>query len=155
MRHARRLPAASVLLAAVTLMAGCGGDPEASNAYVDDVTAAQRAYVNKFTQVSKRLKPTSTLAEDRAALSAFAEANRGFVEELEGITPPESVTEEHAKLVGVVESYGRDVEEAAGLLRSGSAEERAKARTELSSNVEGASREIADAVQAINEGLGD
>lgn len=149
----RRTPAALLLAAAALATGGCGGDADARNAYVDAVQEAQRAYVVKFDQVSKRLTPVSTLRQDRATLAAFGSATGSFVTALKGIEPPEAVRDEHGKLTEALVAYGRDVEAAGSRLASGSVADRARVRTDLSTSVAGTATRISGAVGDINARL--
>ena len=141
------------LLAVAGTAAGCGGDAEAKNAYVDDVQVAQRAFVSRFDQVRGRLTATSTIAQDRRTLTDFAGAARRFTTELREITPPEAVRQEHAGLMAAVDETTRGLEAAAARLRDGSARARARVRTELSSGIEAGQERIVAAIAAINTAL--
>lgn len=150
-----RRAAGALLACLATLTVGCGGGAEAKNAYVEDVQVAQRAFVARFEQVRGRLTATSTLEQDRATLGDFGKATAGFVAALRGVTPPAEVREEHGRLVAAVLAYEREVERAGKRLSGGSAQERARVRTELSSSVERTQAQIAKAVGEINRGLRD
>lgn len=152
MRPSRRLLAA-LLLALAVLASGCGGDAKERNAYVDAVKTAQRTYTARFDRVRKRLTATSTLPQDRATLGSFKTATASFVAALKGVTPPEVVREQHGRLIAAVAGYQRQVERAEERLASGSAEDRAKVRTELSSSVDATQTAIATAINDINTGL--
>lgn len=148
-----RRPLAALLLACATAAAGCGGDAEAKNAYVEDVRAAQQTFVTRFDQVLKRLTARSTLKQDRATLSRFAAVTASLANTLDRVTPPAAVRDEHDRLVAAVVAYRRDVQRAATSLRRGSVEDRARVRTELSSRVESTQAKITAAIGAINTGL--
>lgn len=150
-----RRPTAAVLLACAAVSAGCGGDAEQKNAYVDEVQRAQRTFVTRFDQVRKRLKATSTLDQDRATLGDFGTATRTFVTALGEAKPPPDVRAQHGRLVAAVKEYQRQVERAASRLRGGSAQDRAQVRTELSSGVGATQGRIATAIDEINAGLRD
>ena len=150
-----RRPTAAVLLACAAVGAGCGGDADSKNAYVDDVQRAQRSFVTRFDQVRERLTATSTLAQDRATLGDFGTATAAFVTALGRVTPPEDVRAEHERLVAAVKEYERQVERAASRLRGGSVQDRAQVRTELSSGVGSTQARIATAIEEINAGLRD
>jgi len=150
-----RRPVAALVSILVVLAAGCGGDAEEKNAYVDDVQVAQRAFVVRFEQVRKRLTPTSTIAQDRTSLGDFATATATFVAALGKIEPPVEVRDEHRGLVRAVADYQEQVERARAKLRDGSAPARARVRTDLSSSVEGTQAKITEAIGRINAGLRD
>jgi len=148
-----RRPLAALLLALAGLAVGCGGGAGEKNAYVEDVQAAQRMFVTRFDQVRKRLTATSTLAQDRATLGDFGTATGTFVTALKRVKAPAAVREQHRRLIAAVVAYQREVERAAVRLRSGSSQDRARVRTELSSSVEGTQARIAGAIGDINAGL--
>lgn len=142
------------MTAAAVLAAGCGnGDANAKNAYVDQVQAAQRTFVNRFTLVRKRLTATSDLRQDRATLSDFGGATRRFVAALRGIAPPAAVKAQHGRLVAAVRAYETEVDQAGRRLGAGSASERAAVRTQLSSQVEATQEKVQKAISDINAGL--
>lgn len=141
-----------LVLAAVAL-AGCGGDVTQENDYVEQVGAAQRAYVDRFEAIRVRLTATSTVEQDRQTLADFSTATERFVAKLKAVTRPGRVADEHAELVGALERYERRIDVASRRLESGSATERAKVRTELSSSVVETQEEVVSAIAAINKAL--
>lgn len=146
-------PIAALVCALIVLASGCGGDGAQDTAYVDDVQAAQRAFVSRFAGVRDGLDVTSTLEQDRATLAAFGAAAAAFARSLERVDPPAAVREEHGVLVAAVEGYRRAVERAGRRLRGGSVRDRALVRTELSSGVEATQARVAEAIGDINAGL--
>lgn len=150
-----RRPTAALLLALAALAAGCGGDAEEKNAYVDDVQAAQRAFVNRFEQVLERLTPTSTLAQDRSTLGDFEQATGRLVTALKRVAVPEEVRDEHGRLVSAISAFRREIGSSQARLHSESAADRARVRTNLSSSVEGTQATIVTAIGDINAALRD
>ena len=147
-------PLVAVLLAGAALAAGCGGtDADAKNAYVAEVQTAQKLYVTRFEQVRRRFTATSTLDEDRAALDAFARTTQTFVTSLKDISPPEEVSEEHARLTAAMVGYAGRVTQARSDLARGSDADRARGRTELASSVQATQERITKAIAEINAGL--
>ena len=152
MRSSR--PLVAILLAGAAFTAGCGGtDPDARNAYVAEVQTAQKLYVTRFEQAGKRFTTTSTLDQDRAALDAFARATQTFVTSLKDISPPEEVSDEHARLTAAMVGYAGRVTQARSDLARGSDADRARVRTELSSSVQATQERITKAIAEINAGL--
>ena len=148
----RRLIAA-LLLACAALAAGCGGDAEGKNAYVDDVQAAQRTFVARFEQVRRRLTATSTLPEDRATLTSFAQITGRFKATLARIEPPAGVRAQHRALVGVIARLEQQFQRGRVRLQHGSDADRSGVRTQLSSSVDGTQAQVSKAVADINAGL--
>ena len=148
-----RHPIVALLLACAALAAGCGGDAEGKNAYVDDVQAAQRTFVTRFDQVRRRLTATSTLPQDRATLASFAQATGRFNATLARIEPPAGVRTQHRALVAVIARLERQFERGRARLQRGSDVDRSVVRTQLSSSVDGTQAEVSKAVADINAAL--
>lgn len=145
---------ALLLTAAVVPLAGCGsGNADAKNAYVEQVQAAQRSFVNRFTLVRKRLTATSDLRQDRATLIDFGDATQRFVSALRRIKPPSAVKAQHARLIGAVKAYQLEVQQASKRLGTGTTQDRAAVRTQLSSQVQDTQEKIQKAISDINAGL--
>ena len=148
-----RHPIVALLPACAALAAGCGGDAEGKNAYVDDVQAAQRAFVTRFDQVRRRLTATSTLPQDRATLASFAQVTSRFNATLARIEPPAGVRTQHRALVAVIARLEQQFARAGIRLRRGSDTDRSGVRTQLSSSVDGTQAQVSEAVADINAGL--
>ena len=148
-----RHPIVALLLACAALAAGCGGDAEGKNAYVDDVQAAQRTFVTRFDQVRRRLTATSTLPQDRATLASFAQITGRFNATLARIEPPAGVRTQHRALVAVIARLERQFERGRARLQRGSDVDRSVVRTQLSSSVDGTQAEVSKAVADINAAL--
>jgi hypothetical protein len=150
-------PASSVLAAALLvlalLLAGCGNDNKAKNAYVSDVNDAQTSFVTTFQRIRAQLTTTSTVAEDRATLTDFSKATDQVVRSLQAIKPPKEVVKQHASLIAAVRSYKTAIDKARARVASSKTAERQAARTDLSTAVDDVSRRIAAAIRAINERL--
>lgn len=151
-------PVRALLLLAVlgALLAGCGGgdDVAANNAYVAKVNAAQDRFVRSAEQVQAAITTaTSTPAQDRRALDAFAGAVRRTVADLRAITPPTSVQALHARLIAALGSYTAVI--AARRDVAGSADPRRliTARTRFSTDSEAVNERIQRAIEQINAKL--
>lgn len=142
------------LLAAAVLAAGCGGDGQAKSDYSREVQTAQRAYALSFEKVTDQLTPTSTNAEDRATLAAFAADTGRFVTALKAADVPEEVREPHARLTKVVVGYRAAVERTRAALAGADASERARLRTALAKDFSTAQGQVERAIADINKGLG-
>lgn len=143
-----------VAFAAVALVAaGCGGDTEAKNDYVDQVNKAQTEFANQVTKLSSAITSTSSDAADRKTIQSYQDAVDGVVKDLEGITPPEDVKAEHQQLVDAMSQYGKSVGTALDDLQGGTAQDRLKAAQELQQASAQAGTEINQAIDAINKKL--
>ena len=143
-----------VALAAVALIAaGCGGDTEEKNDYVDQVNTAQTEFADQVTKLSAAITSASSDTADQDTIKSYQTAVDGVVKDLEGITPPEDVQAEHQQLVDAMSAYGESVGTALGDLEGGSPEDRLKAATELQQASTTAGTQINQAIEAINKKL--
>ncbi len=143
-----------VAFAAVALIAaGCGGDTEEKNDYVDQVNKAQTEFADQVTKLSTAITSTSSSAADQKTIESYQTAVDGVVKDLEGITPPEDVKAEHQQLVDAMTTYGESVGTALEDLQGGSAQDRLKAATELQTASSTAGTQINQAIEAINKKL--
>lgn len=102
--------------AAAAFAAGCGGDAEERNAYVDQVNRAQQSFADTVQELSGQITEQSTTDSDRKTLRRFESAIDGVVEELRSIEPPEEVATQHAELVETMDGYGDEVSAAVDAL---------------------------------------
>lgn len=143
-----------VAFAAVALIAaGCGGDTEEKNDYVDQVNKAQTEFADQVTKLSTAITSTSSSSADQKTIESYQTAVDGVVKDLEGITPPEDVKAEHQQLVDAMSTYGESVGTALEDLQGGSAQDRLKAATELQTASTTAGTQINQAIEAINKKL--
>lgn len=143
-----------VAFAAVALIAaGCGGDTEEKNDYVDQVNKAQTEFADQVTKLSTAITSTSSSSTDQKTIESYQTAVDGVVKDLEGITPPEDVKAEHQQLVDAMSTYGESVGAALEDLQGGSAQDRLKAATELQTASSTAGTQINQAIEAINKKL--
>lgn len=143
-----------VAFAAVALIAaGCGGDTEEKNDYVDQVNKAQTEFANQVTKLSSAITSTSSDTADRKTIQSYQDAVDGVVKDLEGITPPEDVKAEHQQLVDAMSQYGKSVGTALDDLQGGTAQDRLAAAQELQKASTTAGTEINQAIDAINKKL--
>ena len=106
-RSARRLLAAgAVALALAGAAAGCGGDVQKDNAYVDRVNLAQTQFASSFARLSREITASSTPAHDRKTLRAIEGSINTTVTDLRAIHPPDKVKSLHGDLVDAIAAYG-------------------------------------------------
>lgn len=143
-----------VAFASVALIAaGCGGDTEEKNDYVDQVNKAQTEFANQVTKLSSAITSSSSDSADRKTIQSYQDAVDGVVKDLEGITPPEDVKAEHQQLVDAMSQYGKSVGTALDDLQGGTAQDRLAAAQELQKASTTAGTEINQAIDAINKKL--
>src|SRR5438876_965870 len=110
-----------VLVSAVLvagLIAGCGstGKVKESNTYVDAVNKAQNDFANTITQLSAKITPNSTPAEDHATLAAFQTAVDKVVADFRAIDPPSRVKQLHEQLIAAIADFGKEVASVSDLM---------------------------------------
>lgn len=147
-----RRPVLAVLLAAV-LLAGCGGADE-SNAYVDDVNAAQMDFAQTVDRLSSSITPESSASEDRRTLNRFEGAIGEVVADLREIDAPEVVEPEHQQLIAAMSGFGTDIDAAVDALRGGSRSAIRRAQRTLADATARVDRRINMAISGINTKLG-
>ncbi len=138
---------------ALGALAGCGGDVEESNEYVEAVNTAQSDFARTFDDLQREIDARSTPEDDAATLGKFEKAIDAVVEDLRAAEPPERVAAEHDALIDEVTRYGGIISEAREQFDSDVPREILAARTELSTDVAATSTRINRAIDAINRGL--
>lgn len=109
------LRAALSLLAAAVVLAGCGGDAEERNAYVDEVNRAQQSFAQASNRVTTELGRSSSIGSYREGLEELVAALDETTAQLRDVEPPDAVSTQHEELVNALDSYGNrlgDVAEA-------------------------------------------
>lgn len=110
----------TALIAAGALVAGCGGDAEESNDYVDAVNGAQIEIVGEITQAASEI-PAANSNNPEAAVEgaeAMAAVFGDGAETIAAIDPPEDVADLHDELVALLEDVETQIDDAAQLLSS-------------------------------------
>lgn len=135
-------------LAAVALVAaaGCGGDGEQADAYVDELNAAQRA----FTAEVRRLE---AIDDDEAALAAYTAAAEEAARAIAAIDPPEDVAALHGRLVGGFDAFARQTARAERDVTSGDLDRVIAAQERMTEAAATQERLIHQTVAAINDEL--
>lgn len=151
----RPLRAALLTLAAGALAAGCGGDAEERNAYVDQVNRAQQSFADTVQELSGQITEQSTTDSDRETLGRFESAIDGVVEDLNSIEPPEEVSTQHDELVETIDGYGGAVSAAVDALEEDEPDELLSAQRELLKATGEVSADINRSIGEINGRLQD
>ena len=152
-RSARRLLAAgAVALALAGAAAGCGGDVQKDNAYVDRVNLAQTQFASSFARLSREITASSTPAHDRKTLRAIEGSINTTVTDLRAIHPPDKVKSLHGELVDAIAAYGAAIGSAEQNL-GGTEAEATRAQARLAADTGRASTQVTAAVSAINQKL--
>jgi len=144
----RPLRAALLTFVVGASAAGCGGDAEERNAYVEQVNRAQQSFADTVQELSGQITEQSTTDSDRETLGRFETAIDGVVEELNSIEPPEEVSTQHGELVETIDGYGGEVSAAVDALEDDEPDELLSAQREL---IEATSDVGADINRSIGE----
>lgn len=151
----RPLRAALLTLVAGASAAGCGGDAEERNAYVEQVNRAQQSFADTVQELSGQITEQSTTDSDRETLGRFESAIDGVVEDLSTIDPPEEVSTQHGELVETIDGYGGEVSAAVDALEDDEPDELLTAQRELLEATGEVSADINRSIGEINGRLQD
>jgi hypothetical protein len=142
-----------VLAALALVAAGCGGDTDKKNDYVNAVNAAQTKFQTTFDRLQADITATSTPRQDRATLDRFRKAVDTVVAELRAIKPPGSVKTLHSQLISQVSGYGAEIDRAKTAFASRDPQKVIAANTKFASAVTKVSQKITATIDAINKRL--
>jgi hypothetical protein len=149
----RRLLALLVAAAALAAgLAGCGED-DRSIAYLERVDGAQRAFAERVQRLSAGVTPTSSAQQDRRTLARFEQALDDVIAELRAIAPPGEVRGLHARLVGALSGYEREVATVVRAIDGESPARLRAAQRELQRATSDVDDEIDRTTVAINDAL--
>lgn len=121
--------------------------------YVDAVNEAQEEFAATVNDLAGRITETSSTAEDRATLAQFESEIDNTVAGLRAIDPPEEVTTQHERLLGVLERYGEEVGQALQAFDTEDSEGLIAAQTRLLDATNSTSAEIEEALAEIDQEL--
>lgn len=110
-----------VAIALVLPLGGCAGREEttARNDYVRALNAAQERFAGTATQVSGAIGKGSSEGQERRALVHYGARVAGLVRTLRSLAVPAEVRSEHARLVGALAAFRREISAVVIRLRSG------------------------------------
>ena len=153
----RRAAAAGLVALALALAAaGCGSSSQTkdANRYVDAVNAAQGRLSTTLDRLTGEITASSSATADRRTLQAFDAAVARAAGALHRITPPDKVKAQHARLVGELGGYERELARETKALRSGDAKTLVAAQRRLLAATNLVSQQINDTIDQINTRLG-
>jgi ABC-type transporter Mla subunit MlaD len=148
----------SLLLAAsaVAGLAACGGsgnDVKQANRYADNVNRAQRDFAGTLKDLSAKVTPTSTRAQDDATLKAFQGAVTRVVGRLRAVEVPPKVKDLHQRFVDQLSAYGKEVDQVRPAFNSPDPQKILAAQQRLRTAVADVSRQINATIDQINAKL--
>jgi len=153
----RRAPAVGLVALVLALAAaGCGSSSQTkdANRYVDAVNAAQGRLSSSLDRLTGEITASSSASADRHTIQAFDAAVARAVAALHGITPPDKVKAQHARLVGELGGYERELARETKALRSGDTKTLVAAQRRLLAATNLVSQQINDTIDQINTRLG-
>lgn len=147
--------AALVLVAALSLLvAGCGGDTESKNDYVDSVNKVQTDFANSVQKSASAVPSGGDAAQ--AAKDTFATLESAIdklVGDLRGIEPPDDVKQLHDRLISQMNEFKGDISKAGDALGSNDPQAIAKAQTDFATSAGSLGTEISQTITEINQQL--
>lgn len=148
----------SVLLAASALagLAGCGGDSidrGQANRYADAVNKAQSDFAGTLDELSAKVTPTSTRAQDDKTLQSFQAAVDRVVGRLRAVDVPPRVKDLHARFIAQIAAYGKEIDRVRPAFNSPDPQKILAAQQRLRTAVQNVSQQINGTISQINTKL--
>jgi FKBP-type peptidyl-prolyl cis-trans isomerase (trigger factor) len=149
----------TVLLAASALaaLAGCGSsdgiDRAQANRYADAVNKAQSDFAGTLDELSAKVTPTSTRAQDDKTLQSFQTAVDRVVGQLKAVDVPPRVKDLHAKFIAQISAYGREIDRVRPAFDSPDPQKILAAQQQLRTAVQKVSDQINGTINQINAKL--
>lgn len=147
------MPRALASLIAVVALAGCGGNADEANDYVEQVNGVQSALTQQFTSLAGRVTRVSQPEADARALREYEAAVDKAVSDLRAIDPPGEVKADHEMLVKATASYGPAIETARKVFEGQNARAIIKAQTDLNTSVRETTSKVNALASEINAAL--
>ncbi|MGZ4268202.1 MAG: hypothetical protein ACXVFK_05455 [Solirubrobacteraceae bacterium] len=152
----RRYLSVLLALSALGALAGCGGssvDVKQANRYADAVNKAQGDFAARLDQLSAKVTPTSTRAQDDATLKAFQAAVTRVVARLRAVDVPPRVKDLHQRFIAQIAAYGREIDRVRPAFDSPDPQKILAAQTRLRTAVAKVSSQINGTIDQINAKL--
>jgi hypothetical protein len=138
---------------ALVLLAGCGGNTKAKNAYVSAVNRAQTDFVSVVDDSESRISSNGNDTETATQLDMIRAAAAKVVVELRGLKPPSGVGPLHAKLVREAQGLVAAFQKAVAAYRSADPAKILTAKVDLSKDVGAINSQLNATIQALNAKL--
>jgi hypothetical protein len=145
------LIAAAIVASAALVACGDGGtSTKDKNAYAEKVNAAQTKFAATVSNVNQESGSQQSISHQRETLGRFQRAIDAVVADLRRIDAPPEVVKEHARLVGVMTDFGRNITQANDALRNPTTTGITQAKQKLASITGSVNARVAAAIAAIN-----
>ncbi len=141
---------------ALVAMAGCGGndvDVKQANRYADAVNKAQTDFAATLDELSSKVTPTSTRAQDDRTLQAFAGAVTQVVGRLRAVDVPPRVAELHQQFIDQIAAYGKEIDRVRPAFDDADPQKILAAQQRLRTGVATVSTKINQTIEQINTKL--
>ncbi len=141
-------------LCAIVAVSGCGGsDVKQANRYADAVNKAQTDFAATLDEISAKVTPTSTRAQDDRTLKAFQGAVAQVVGRLRAVDVPPRVADLHQQFIGEISAYGREIDRVRPAFNSPDPQKILTAQQRLRTGVSTVSTKINATIAEINAKL--
>jgi hypothetical protein len=139
---------------ALVVAAGCGGDTESKNEYVDSINKVQTDFADSVSK-STSAAAGSGDAQERAenTFSSLSTAIEKLIDDLRGIEPPDEVARLHDRLISQMDEFNGDIKKAGDALGSGDPQQIVKAQTDFATSASSLGTEISQTISDINTEL--
>ena len=138
------------------VLAGCGGndvDVKQANRYADSVNKAQTDFAATLDQLSAKVTPTSTRAQDDRTLAAFQGAVTQVVGRLRAVDVPPRVADLHQQFIDQIAAYGKEIDRVRPAFGSPDPQKILAAQQRLRTGVATVSTRINQTIEQINTKL--
>lgn len=140
------------------VLSGCGGndaDVKQANRYADAVNKAQTDFAATLDQLSAKVTPTSTRAQDDRTLAAFQGAVTQVVGRLRAVDAPPRVAGLHQQFIDQIAAYGKEIDRVRPAFDSVDPQKILAAQQRLRTGVATVSTRINQTIEQINTKLKD
>jgi hypothetical protein len=144
---------APALAAAVVVLGACGGDTAEKNDYVDKVNGVTATLNSGLTEISSEATAVASPKQAAGVFSGFASNLDTAASDLEGISPPDDVTDLHDQIVQNLRTLSDEATNAADEVRAGGAASVAGVATQFIAEATRISAEVDTTISEINSQL--
>lgn len=148
-----RLAAAALAACAALALVACGGDTEEKNDYVDAVNEVTSTLQTGLNEVSSQGTSTGAPADVSKLYEGFSQQVEAASTDLSEIQPPEDVTDQHDRLVSVLDELSAEAENAADEVAAGGAASMVGVATQFVGDATRLASEADEIISEINSKL--
>lgn len=137
-------------------LSGCGGndvDVKQANRYAHAVNQAQTGFSATLDELSAKVTPTSTRAQDDRTLKAFQGAVTQVVGRLRAVDVPPRVKDLHRQFIDQISAYGKEIDRVRPAFDDADPQRILAAQQRLRTGVATVSTKINQTIEQINAKL--